>query len=218
MTPTLPRTAAATAAHTARSPLTVHTRMGALNGELVVAAHWGAELDAALPPDATFRAVVLTERRPVAAPTNPRVFLVQTARPLRPVGQAVAEPAALYGHAAFAAAELAVMPTLPAFVRLARDYLAVHRFVVQAVVPADQPELLLDQTSLLPQLAPSHLLAHPELWPSVRSSFDWFHAQYLSLYRVRHRAHAAAQAEAHQRLAAATQRARDKPQQWSGRG
>ncbi len=203
MTATLAPTASGAAAHAARSPIIVQTGMGPVAGELVVAAHWGADLDAALPPAAAFRAVVLTERRPAAEPSSPHVFLLQTARPSRPAGQAVAEPAAQYGGAAFAAAELAAMPTLPAFVRLAREYLAVHQFIVQAVVPVDQPELLLDQTSLLPQLAPAHLLAHPELWPSVRSSFEWFHDQYVALYRVRHRAQVAAHTEAHQRLAAA---------------
>ena len=131
---------------------------GDLPGELALAARWSRELDAELPPDLRFRAVLLTSQRGRVQPENPQVFIVSSAPPRQAATRVLAEPPPRYGVAAEVRLAVQATPGLPLLRRRANDLLRLHAYLSAAVLPPQQEVLLLDRLSLLAQLSPVALL------------------------------------------------------------
>ena len=180
------------------------TAGGAIEGELVVAERWQRSFDDVLDAAHAFRAVMLTKQRGAVDSVNPRVRVLRPQRSTPAVGHSVGEPSTPYGTLALVDAALAADSAWPRFRQVAQEYLRVYRYTADAVVPASRQDLELDRTGLLERLAAGYLAGHPDTWPAVSATFEWFQARYHVLYRERHRLHVAATATAREHLLAAS--------------
>lgn len=160
-------------------------------GEVIVARAWQPDFDAPFAsPSTTFRLVLLTgPLAPYPAPlTNPQVLCV-TARGVvfpstGPPGdvRAARETAPPYGSVARIGEVALSLEQAQQFLAFGEAYLAARDYIDEATLPLGEEELAVDRASLLAQLEPGYLLDHPEVWPSVVASYDWFRARYAVLY------------------------------------
>lgn len=191
---------AAPIAPVARSGWRLPTAGGAIDGELVVAERWHPAFDGPLEAGYAFRAVLLTGQRGAVDSSNPRVRVLRRQRPAPPTSHGIAEPTTPYGALALVDAALATDTEWPRFRQVAAAALHAYVYAFEAVVPAERQDLELDRTGLLERLAPGYLAGHPDTWPAVAASLEWFQARYQALYRDRHRAHVTATATARRQL------------------
>jgi len=168
----------------------------------VVAERWQPSFDDPLDGAYAFRAVLLTKATGAVSSVNPRVRVLRPRRAAQaaPQGHSIAEPTTPYGTLALVDAALAADREWPRFRQVAPAYLQAYTYVSGAVVPPPRQDLELDRTGLLERLAPGYLAGHPDTWPAVSATFEWFQTRYQALYREQHRAYAAGTAEARQRL------------------
>ncbi|MEK7874408.1 MAG: hypothetical protein AAB502_11205, partial [Chloroflexota bacterium] len=99
------------------------------------------------------------------------------------------------------AADVAALERVEQAGAFAEEAIAIRRYMSGAT-PGAEEEMGVDRLSILEQLTVDNLVAHPHVWPSVRSLFDWFRSRYQAAYRERHRVH-------HRQLAALKRRLDD---------
>lgn len=190
----------------ARARWTLSLPSGEAPGELALATRWSRELDAELPGDLRFRAVLLTSQRGRVQPDNPHVFIVSSAPLRQAAARVVAEPSARHGVAAEVRLAVQSAPGLATLRRRAPDLLRLHAYLSAAVLPPQQEVLLLDRLSLLAQLSPVALLQHPQQWDALVANADWWRDRFEREYRRGHDAHRTQAAAAFARLQAAAER------------
>jgi len=99
------------------------------------------------------------------------------------------------------AADVAALERIEQAGVFTEEAISIRQYLSGATPGADE-EMGVDRLSILEQLTLDNLVAHPHVWPSVRSLFDWFRSRYQAAYRERHRVH-------HRRLAALKRRLDD---------
>ena len=81
-----------------------------------------------------------------------------------------------------------------------------RRYLAEAD-PGRDEDMGMDRLSILEQLTVDNLVAHPHVWPSLRSRFEWFQARYRGAYQRRHRAYRQQMADLKRRLDGAERKA-----------
>lgn len=82
----------------------------------------------------------------------------------------------------------------------ASDLLALRRFLLRAVVPADEAELMLDRSLMMEQLTFAALAVEPQRLPPARAAFERFRQRYIAGYHQHHTSYWAEMARLHARL------------------
>ena len=162
-------------------------------GQAVVSGEWRPQFEAALEAGRDFRLVILTlpGSEPPHPLANPQVlcFSPPPSAPLlsREIpALLVREAQAPYGSISKILEALRGSQHLHHFLTISGEYLETYRYVSAASLPERYRELAFDRAALLAQLEPGYLIDHPEVWPSVAASFQWFRARYRTLYREHH--------------------------------
>ena len=163
-------------------------------GQVVVSEEWYPEFEAALEAGHDFRLVILTPpgSEPPHPLANPQVvcFSLPPSAPTpsrEPPALQVREAPAPYGTISNISEALRGSPRIHRFLSICGEYLEAYRYVSAASLPEHHRELAFDRATLLAQLEPGYHIDHPEVWPSVAASFQWFRARYRTLYREHHR-------------------------------